>query len=72
MLLYGPNIDNFKEVYQLLVNLKIASRINSLKNTKRIVLKKINYSGSRKVNYKLNNLGLKIINKNILEINKFI
>ena len=71
-ILYGPNIDNFKEVYQLLVNLKIASRINSLKNTKRIVLKKINYSGSRKVNYKLNNLGLKIINKNILEINKFI
>jgi len=39
---------------------------------KRLILKKINYSGNTLVKYRLNYLGSKIINKNILEIKKFI
>ncbi len=71
-ILYGPYIDNFKEVYQTLENLKIASKINAIKDIKRLILKKINYSGNGKVKHRLNCLGDKIINKNILEIKKFI
>ncbi len=71
-ILYGPHIDNFKEVYQMLENFKIANKINSIQNIKSLILKKINYSGNRRVKYKLNNLGNKIINRNILEIKKFI
>ena len=52
-ILYGPYINNFKDM-------------------KKLILKKINYSGNTKVKYRLNYLGDKIINKNILEIKKFI
>ena len=71
-ILYGPNVDNFKEVYQKLENLRIANKIKSIKNIKNLILKKINYSANKKVKYKLNNLGNKIINKNILEIKKLV
>ena len=71
-ILYGPYIHNFKEVYQMLEKLKIANKINSIKNIKKLIVKKINYSENRKVKYKLNYLGNKIINKNLLEIKKFI
>ncbi len=71
-ILYGPYIHNFKEVYQMLEKLKIANKINSIKNIKNLIIKKINYSENRKVKYKLNYLGNKIINKNLLEIKKFI
>ena len=71
-ILYGPHVDNFKEVYQMLEDLKIANKINSIKNLKNFILKKINYSENKKVKYKLNYLGNKIINKNILEIKKFV
>ena len=71
-ILSGPNIGNFKEVYEILGKLKIYKKINSVKDIKSHVLKKINYSQSFKVEYKLDDLGDKIINKNILEIKKFI
>ena len=71
-ILSGPNIGNFKEVYEILRKLKIYKKINSVKDIKSHVLKKINYSQSFKVEYKLDDLGDKIINKNILEIKKFI
>ena len=71
-ILYGPYIHNFKEVYQMLEKLKIANKINSIKNIKNLIIRKINYSENRKVKYKLNYLGNKIINKNLLEIKKFI
>ena len=71
-ILYGPYIHNFKEVYQMLEKLKIANKINSIKNIKNLIIKKIDYSENRKVKYKLNYLGNKIINKNLLEIKKFI
>ena len=68
----GPHVENFKEIYQILENLKIATKINSSKNVKKLFLKKLNYSGNRMINRKLNLLGDKIINKNILEIKRFI
>ena len=71
-ILFGPHTDNFKEVYKMLEKLKIASKIKSTKIAKSLILKKINYLENTKVKYKLNNLGEKIINKNIIEIKKFI
>ncbi len=71
-ILSGPHVGNFKEVYQILEKLRIANKINTIKNIKNIILKKINYSENTKVKYKLNYLGNKIINKNLLEIKKFI
>lgn len=71
-ILFGPYIDNFKEVYEMLERLKIAKKVNSIKKIKNIIFKKINYSENIKVKYKLNHLGEEIINKNILEIKKFI
>ena len=56
----------------MLENLKIATKIHSIKNIKNIFVKKINFIENKKANKKLKNLGNKIINKNILEIKKFI
>ena len=71
-ILFGPNTTNFKEVYQMLEKLKIASKIKSISNMKNVFLKKINYSRNSRVSKKLNSLGNKIINKNMLEIKKLI
>ncbi len=71
-ILYGPNVDNFKEVYKMLEDLNIATKVNSIKKMKNIIIKKINYSQSSLVNKKLSFLGEKILNKNLFEIKKFI
>ena len=71
-ILYGPNISNFKEVYKMLNFLKIAKKINSIEEMKKIVLKRINFNQNNKAKYKLKNIGNKILAKNLLEIKKFI
>ena len=71
-IIYGPNISNFKEVYEMLNFLKIAKKIKSINEMKKIVLKKINYNQNNKVKNKLKNIGDKILTKNLLEIKKFI
>ncbi len=71
-ILFGPHVYNFHEVYKMLEELKISDKINSIKNMKNLIIKRINYSENRKVRFKLNYLGNKIINKNFLEIKKFI
>ena len=71
-ILHGPNISNFKEVYEMLNYLKIAKKINSIKEMKKIVLKRIDFNQNNKVKYKLKNIGDKILSKNLLEIKKFI
>ena len=71
-ILYGPNIENFKEVYEMLEKLKITTRVNSIKNMKSVVRQKINFLQRNTVNKKLKYLGDKILNKNLYEIKKFI
>ena len=71
-ILYGPNISNFKEVYKMLNFLKIAKKINSIKEVKEIVLKRINFNQNNKAKFKLKSIGNKILAKNLLEIKKFI
>ncbi len=71
-ILYGPHIENFKEVYEMLDKLKVTIKISSIKSMKIAVLKKINFSDKKNVNHKLKNLGENILNKNLFEIRKFI
>ena len=71
-ILYGPHIENFKEVYEMLEKLKITTRVNSIKNMKSEVRQKINFLQRNTVSKKLKYLGDKILNKNLYEIKKFI
>ena len=71
-ILYGPHIENFKEVYKMLEKFKITTKINSIKNMKSVVRQKINFLQRNTVNKKLKYLGDKILNKNFYEIKKFI
>ena len=71
-ILHGPNIQNFKEVYNMLSKLKISSKINSVFSMKKIVNKKIKYKQPLKVNQKLNMIGNDILKKNLNEINKYL
>ena len=71
-IIYGPNINNFKEVYEMLKKLKLASKVKTIKKMKNIVLKKIKYKQKKMVNKKLYYEGINILNKNIIEINKYI
>jgi 3-deoxy-D-manno-octulosonic-acid transferase len=71
-ILYGPHIENFKEVYEMLEKLKITTRVNSIKNMKSVVRQKINFLQRNTVDKKLKYLGNKILIKNLYEIKKFI
>jgi len=71
-IIFGPFVHNFKEVYDLLLNLKIASKVKSLNNICELIKKKINYNHSRKILKKFDEMGKKVLKNNIYEINKFI
>ena len=71
-ILYGPHIENFKEVYEMLEKLKVTTKVKSIKKMKSVVRQKINFLQRNTVNKKLKYLGDKILNKNLYEIKKFI
>tara|TARA_Y100000741_G_scaffold307251_1_gene249995 strand:+ start:204 stop:1433 length:1230 start_codon:yes stop_codon:yes gene_type:complete len=71
-IIHGRNIQNFKEVYNMLSSLKISSKINNVLDLKKIIIKKIKYKQSPKVKKKLNTLGSNILKNNLIEINKFL
>ena len=72
-IIYGPNVQNFEEIYSYLNNLKLSSKINS----KSQLLKKLIYlfkkkNNSKKIQYKLREIGNKILNNTFNEINVFL
>ena len=71
-ILHGPNIQNFKEVYQMLSKLNISSKANNIINMKKIIDSKIKYKRPSKIIKKLNFIGKSILKKNLSEINKFL
>ncbi len=71
-ILHGPNIQNFKEVYQMLSKLNISSKANNIINMKKIIDSKIKYKRPSKIIKKLNFIGNSILKKNLSEINKFL
>ena len=72
-ILHGPNIDNFKEIYNLLDKYKISTKVinsNKLLSSLRIILKK-NVSSEKLIN-KLRKLGDKILFLFLIEIKKYL
>ena len=71
-ILHGPNIQNFKEVYRMLSKLNVSKKANNINNMKKIIDRKIEYKQNSKIIKKLNLIGINILKKNLIEINKFI
>ena len=72
-IIYGPNVQNFEEIYSYLNKLRLSSKINS----KSQLLKKLNNlfgkkNNSKKIQYKLREIGNKILNNTFNEINIFL
>ena len=72
-IIHGSNINNFKEVYDLLKKCKISSKINSQSETIKII-KRIRKSNrtSNSVKLRLKIIGNKILKKNFIEINRLL
>jgi len=56
----------------MLSKLNVSSKINNIKDMKKIFIKKINYKYHIKVSQKLNLIGKEVLKKNIKEISKYI
>ena len=67
-ILHGPNIDNFKDVYKTLSNLKISKKINSSKElAAQIIFKRNKNQGD-----KIKKIGVKILKETINDLDKLI
>ena len=67
-ILHGPNIDNFRDVYKYLNQLKISSAINTPKQCANSIVFKKNMKKVKKMKY----LGTKILKKTLNELDKSI
>ena len=67
-ILHGPNIDNFKDVYKYLNQLKISSKINSPQECANSIIFKKNMKKAKKMKY----LGTTILKKTLNELDKSI
>ena len=70
-ILHGPNIQNFREIYNKLSKLNISSKVNDINNMKKNIIRRIKYKQPQKVGQKLNFMGKEILKKNLNEINKY-
>ena len=72
-ILYGPHVDNFKEIYKFLDKLKISNKVNNHHQLSyrlnKMFLKK---QSSKKKQYRLNSIGDKILNTTYEQINLFL
>ena len=71
-ILYGPNIDNFLDIYKLLDKLKITHKINGVNSLTKIVNKLIVKSNNKKNYLKIEKIGKKILNETKDEINNLL
>ena len=71
--LHGPNISNFKEIYDLLKKYKITSKVKSVNKMADIIINLLNKkNNSTHIKTKINNLGNKILENTFKEIDLFI
>jgi len=69
-ILHGPNVSNFKEIYEFLYNQKISKKVINLNQTINVLHELFNSKKSQKnIKNKINKIGQKILKKNIDEIN---
>ena len=67
-ILHGPNIDNFKDIYKLLKNLRISKKIRTPKELANL----ITFKKNKKIGTKINKIGAKILKKTIKELDSLI
>tara|TARA_B100000989_G_scaffold171422_1_gene128421 strand:- start:77 stop:1327 length:1251 start_codon:yes stop_codon:yes gene_type:complete len=67
-ILHGPNIDNFKDVYQLLNSLKVSKKIQ----TPRELASSITFKKNKIIGNKIKNIGQNILKNTIKELDYFI
>jgi 3-deoxy-D-manno-octulosonic-acid transferase len=60
--LYGPNVDNFKDTYQLLNKLKVAYKVNGVKSLTHSIDKLITKPNNKKNYLEIAKMGKKILN----------
>ena len=73
LILHGPNVSNFKEIYSYLDNQKISFTIKNMSQLyKKLVFLLNNKDNSLKVKNKINLIGSKILKNNMNEINSLI
>ena len=70
--LHGPNINNFREIYNYLSSLKLSHKISNKSQTVNMLEKFFtNKNNSRKIQVKLKKIGYNILKRSYKEINKF-
>ena len=67
--LYGPNVDNFKDTYKLLNKLKVAYKVNGVKSLTNSIDKLIAKPNNKKNYLEIAKIGKKILNETKDEIN---
>ena len=71
-ILYGPNIDNFSDIYGLLDKLKITHRVNGVNSLTKLVNKLMIKPNNKKNYLKIAKIGKKILNETKDEINNLL
>ena len=72
-ILHGPNIWNFLEIYSLLNNYKVSDKVKNINQLSFKVEKMLNNkNSSKKIQLKIKEIGNKILNSTLREINVFI
>ena len=71
-ILNGPNIENFKEIYEFLSKNNMSITTSNLDKIQKIIEKKLNKKISNLNKTKIIKIGEKILNGNMIYINKFI
>jgi len=70
--LYGPNIENFSDIYKLLDKLKITHKVNGINSLTNLVNKLIIKPNNKKNYLKIEKIGKKILNETKDEINSLL
>ena len=70
--MHGNKIDNFREIYGKLNNLKISTEVKNINQMINVFKKKHNYKASNNNLKKINYLGTKIFKNNIEEIKNYL
>ena len=71
--LHGPNISNFREIYNLLKKFRITNKVKSINEMTGVIISLLNKkNNSTHIRTKINNLGNKILKNTFKEISLFI
>ncbi len=68
-ILHGPNVSNFREIYEFLNKKNISNKIYNVNQTSNILKKLFNKKVQTNIKKKINTIGQNILKKNIYEIN---